>query len=374
MFLHERGGWNTLYFTFYFGSLMVGPIISGPMAEHIGWRSFWWLNVAMHSTILVLLFFIFPETKWQRSSSKKALQQKLVPARVDISAKVSSTSNKVEDVEQAVVLAAIDTKLDHHHEIGHNPNLHRGRPSKQQFALFQRNAHPLKAILQDLLVPWKLFLFPIVEFSSFVVSWSASSFLTVNLTQSQNFAAPPYLYNSQSIGFMNFATLIGAIIGLMTNSWLSDWVAARLTRRKNGIREPEMRLLALFPYVLIILLGNFMVAFGYQRNWPWEVTVLIGYTCAGIQVAAIPAIATTYSIDSYKPVAGSIMVAITVNKNVWGYGFSKFITPWIEESGYLTPIMTNMCLTFLWCSFGLLFYFKGKAFRRWTKNNKVHEL
>ena len=29
MFLHERGAYNTLYFTFYFGSLMVGPIISG---------------------------------------------------------------------------------------------------------------------------------------------------------------------------------------------------------------------------------------------------------------------------------------------------------------------------------------------------------
>lgn len=100
--------------------------------------------------------------------------------------------------------------------------------------------------------------------------------------------------------------------------------------------------------------------------------MIIGYTCAGIQVAALPAITSTYAVDSYKPVSGSIFVAITVNKNVWGYGFSKFITPWIEESGFVEPIMTNMSLITLWCLFGVLFWFKGKTFRTWTRNDSVH--
>jgi hypothetical protein len=34
MFLHERGAYNTLYFTTYLGSLMIGHIISGAMALH----------------------------------------------------------------------------------------------------------------------------------------------------------------------------------------------------------------------------------------------------------------------------------------------------------------------------------------------------
>ena len=95
-------------------------------------------------------------------------------------------------------------------------------------------------------------------------------------------------------------------------------------------------------------LGNIIVSVGYQHKWPWPAIVVIGCkflrffslvspcsrtyvngfadTCAGIQVAAIPGIVSTYAVDSYKPVAGSLFVAITVNKNVWGYGFSKFIT------------------------------------------------
>lgn len=135
--------------------------------------------------------------------------------------------------------------LSHQATADRDPHLGKGTPSKQQWKVFQSNAHPFKAIFLDLWVPWKLFAFPIVEFAAFVVSWSCSSFLTINLTQSQNFAAPPYNFNSQSIGFMNFAILVGALIGLATAGPLSDWVSARATRRNGGIREPEMRLPAM---------------------------------------------------------------------------------------------------------------------------------
>lgn len=175
-------------------------------------------------------------------------------------------------------------------------------------------------------------------------------------------------------GFTNFAVLVGAMIGLATAGPLSDWVSARATARNGGIREPEMRLPAMIPYVVIMYLGNIIVSVGYQNQWPWEAIVLIGYTCAGIQVAALPGIVSTYAVDSYKPVAGSLFVSITVNKNVWGYGFSKFITEWVVEDGYIPPIMTNGSLVLLWCLFGVLFYYKGKTFRRWTKGSSVHKM
>jgi hypothetical protein len=120
-------------------------------------------------------------------------------------------------------------------------------------------------------MPWKLLLFPIVEFSAFVVSWTASSFLTLNLTQSQAFAAPPYNFTSTKIGFFNFAILIGALIGLFTAGPLSDSLAAWLTKRNRGIREPEMRLLSMIPYVILMVIGNVIVAVGYQKAWDWKV-------------------------------------------------------------------------------------------------------
>jgi hypothetical protein len=275
---------------------------------------------------------MFPETKWDRSSHRHATMMSNKKAEITEGEK---TNGENEDVGQVPTTTSTQPEqgLTVAETAVRDPYLGKGYPGKFQWLPFQPNAHPFRSILMDLWIPWKLFAFPIVEFASFVVSWSCSSFLTINLTQSQVLAAPPYNWSAEVVGFTNFAILVGAAIGLATARPLSDWVSARATRRNGGIREPEMRLLALIPYVIIMYFGNIIVSVGYQRKWPWEAIVIIGYTCAGIQVAALPSISSTYAVDSYKPVAGSLFVSITVNKNVWGYGFSKFITPWSEKNG-----------------------------------------
>ncbi|CCT65017.1 related to HOL1, putative substrate-H+ antiporter [Fusarium fujikuroi] len=383
-FLHDRGKWNTLYWVVYMGSLMIGPIIGGSMALNVGWRNFWWFNVALGAVVVIYIIFLFPETKWHRPHPNEIIEEARANEKIEGSANVSHAeasrpnsdgiTEHVTGAEKEGTTPEGFTDLSTSETAARDPYLGRGKPAKWQFRFFQPNPHPFKAILLDLWIPWKLFAFPIVQFASFVVSWSCSSFLTINLTQSQVLAAPPYNFSTQTIGFTNFAIFAGALIGLATGGPLSDWVAAKLTARNNGIREPEMRLVAMIPFVLIMYLGNIIVSVGYENHWPWEVIVLIGYSCAGIQVAALPSISSTYAVDSYKPVAGSLFVSITVNKNVWGYGFSKFITPWSIKAGFIPPIMTNGSLVFLWCLFGVVFYYYGKTFRRWTKNSSVHRL
>lgn len=265
MFLHERGAYNTLYFTFYFGSLMVGPIIAGPMAEAVGWRSFFWLNVGVLGAVLLSQVFLFPETKWHRSHPDEVTaggpQQRQTPTIED-----SEPEKPVEITQQENVNVENAVERD--------PYLHRGRPSKKQFKLWQTDGQGLKTTLLSFWYPWKLLTFPIVELAAFIVSWSASCFLTLNLTQSQAFAVPPYNFNSQTIGFFNFAILIGSLIGLATNGLLSDWISMRATRKNKGIREPEMRLPAMAIYVAIMIIGNFVVAFGYEHKWDWRVCTI----------------------------------------------------------------------------------------------------
>ncbi|KAF2110617.1 MFS transporter-like protein [Lophiotrema nucula] len=385
-FLHDRGKWNTLYWVAYMGSLMVGPIISGAMTENINWQSFWWFNTAIIGLSFIMVVFMFPETKYHRQHPDEIIHQAKQGSPAPSSTEktepptaIENTSAKHdgEDITHVPTTASALPQLAGltlEETAARDPYLGKGKPAKYQWKLFQPQPHPFKSMALDLWIPWKLFAFPIVEFASFVVSWSCSSFLTLNLTQSQAFAAPPYNFKPMSIGFFNFAILVGALIGLATAGPLSDWVSARSTRKNRGIREPEMRLPAMIPYVIIMFLGNIVVAVGYQKKWPWEAIVIIGFTCAGIQVAALPSISSTYAVDSYKPVAGSLFVSITVNKNVWGYGFSKFITEWAEEDGFIPPIMTNASLILLWCLFGILFWWKGKTFRRWSRNSKVHRM
>ncbi|RAL03909.1 putative MFS transporter [Aspergillus ibericus CBS 121593] len=349
IFLHERGSFNTLYFTFYFGSLMVGPIIAGPMAQHVGWRSFFWFNAGLLGLVLVLVIFLFPETKWHRIHPEEIHGQVSNGSDTALQPEKPAETSHQEDVS---------TERDEQTD----PWLGKGYPSKQQFKLWQLDDHSTQKLLSSFWIPWKLLCFPIIEFAAFNVSWSASVFLTLNLTQSEAFAAPPYNFPSQTIGLFNFAIWIGTFIGLATNGPLSDWISMRATKRNRGIREPEMRLPAIIPYVIVSIIGNFVVAFGYQYQWDWRAIVIIGYTAAGIQVAAIPAITSTYAVDSYKPV------------NLWGYGFSEFITPWVEKSGFVRPIMLNMSLAVLWCLFAIPFYFYGKRLRKWTAKSSVHRM
>jgi hypothetical protein len=303
------------------------------MSENVGWRNFWWFNTGLIALSIIMIIFMFPETKWHRQHPNETHHSLATGDQKPNSETTEEFKTNTSRMENPDSIAVAPEPLTAVETAARDPWLGRGKPSKAQWGLYTPNPNPVKSVLLDLWIPWKLFSFPIVEFASFVVSWSCSSFLTLNLTQTQAFAAPPYNWSSLSIGFTNFAVFVGALIGLVTAGPLSDWVAARLTARNRGIREPEMRLVAMIPYVIIMYFGNIIVSVGYQNQWPWQAIVLIGYTCAGIQVAALPGIVSTYAVDSYKPVAGSLFVSITVNKNVWGYGFSKFITDWIISDG-----------------------------------------
>jgi hypothetical protein len=229
----------------------------------------------MLGATFVGLIFLFPETMWHRVHPKELMAAHKTGSTSPSDEKVAAHGLDGIDSEKSAVNTHQDSLFNELSETAtaeRDPYLGKGSPSKKQFGFFTPTKNPIKTLAWDFWIPWRIFAFPIVEFAAFVVSWSASSFLTINLTQSQNFAAPPYDFSSQTIGFMNFALLIGSLIGLATNGRLSDWIAARPTRKNRGIREPEMRLPALIPYVCITLLGNFIVAFGYQHKWDWKVS------------------------------------------------------------------------------------------------------
>jgi MFS family permease len=210
-FLHDRGKWNTLYWVVYMGSLMVGPIINGAMVETVGWRSFWWFNTGLLGLSFLMVVFMFPETRYPRewipeaapgsaakSSPAASSTEKNDTAHND---DVGVEQEKIQHVPTASsVLPSTEEGLSREETAARDPYLGKGKPSKKQWGIFQKNAHPFKSIFLDLWIPWKLFAFPIVEFASFVVSWSCSSFLTLNLTQSQVFSVAPYNFKPLSIG------------------------------------------------------------------------------------------------------------------------------------------------------------------------------
>ncbi|KAE8382374.1 major facilitator superfamily domain-containing protein [Aspergillus bertholletiae] len=350
-YLHERGVWTGVYFMGYFWGLFIGPVISGNVAQRFGWRSFFWLSLAMTVFNLMILLVGFPETKFNR------------PARP--SEQLPAEKHQTED-DCKPELNQIET-------VDSTPAIGSGRPSIAQFKVWQMPDPRWKSfILRDIFAPIHVFLFPIILWAGLNVAGPANILLYWNLTESPVLGAPPYNFSPSAVGYSNFAFAVGGIIGLVTAGPLSDWVAMQATNRNHGIREAEMRLPALIPFFITTAIGLVIGGLGYDRHWDWPVLLIIGYGFSGLCVTAVPTIAIAYAVDCYKPISGEIMVVATVIKNTCGFAMSYWVTPLAAREGWMVPTMVEFALTIGPMLLGIPIYLFGKSLRRLTRNSSVH--
>lgn len=183
-----------------------------------------------------------------------------------------------------------------------------GRPSLQQFNWWPKPIYfDRKVVLRDVVAPLYIFSFPIILWAALSMGFASNCLLGLNLTQSQVFSAPPYLFTPSKVGCTNFAFVVGGIIGLLLAGPLSDFISLRAARRNKGVREAEFRLIALIPFIIICLVGMVVVAVGFQRHYSWEVVVAYGFVSVGIQVVSIPAISISVSVLGYASFDAQIL-------------------------------------------------------------------
>lgn len=234
----------------YFVGLMIGPIISGNVAAHVSWRWFFWACTIAQVVNIIGLVFFSPETRRMRADRTPAeeshpqsqQQQEMVEGK---------PHGEIAQLEQEVGEALV---VDEY--------LGRGRPSRSQFNIVQPiDRKAVSTILYHVVTPIQIFFFPIIFWAAMSMGAAANALLCVNLTQSQALAAPPYNFSPANVGFANFALAVGAIIGLATAGPFSDWVAMRATKKNGGIREPEQRLPALIPFLVVSVIGMVVSTF-----------------------------------------------------------------------------------------------------------------
>ena len=253
------------------------------------------LTVALAAFSTLLLVVAFPETRWHRNSANLSG----ISAENKVQEKVMESESNSETAGGEVV--------------------GRGRPSKQQFMPVQKLASNwLGFIVRDITTPILVFFNPIVFWSALMLAGPADLLLIFNITESGLLGSPAYGWTPAAVGNSNFAFFVGGVIGVLTAGPLSDFWARRMTAKNNGIREAEMRLPALLPFVVFFLIAHVVGAVGYQKLWPWQAILVCGFGFSGLAVTAIPTISIAYAIDCYKPISGEIMVVGTVLKNTLG--------------------------------------------------------
>lgn len=342
--------------------------MAGSIGTRYGWRSFFLLEAALSGFAIIMIAITFPETKYHRNQASS--ESHSVPQNVE-----TSQNSSQEPLEKEIAQPTA-------HHLGDLPQvtgfLGPGRPSFSQFLPFHKPDSRWKIfIVRDTWTPIKVFFNPIILWAGLMLAGPANLVLFFNITESVILAAPPYLFKPDQVGYTNFAFVVGALIGLATAGPYSDWTAARATRKNGGVREAEMRLPALWFYMVITMLSIILGGLAYQCQWPWGHIIVWGYCFAGLSVTTVPTICIAYAIDCYKPISGEIMVVATVCKNFIGFSYSYWAFDLARESenGWVTPAMVIFAVTVGPALFAFpLYYGLGKRIRKSTRNSDVHRM
>jgi len=139
----------------------------------------------------IQIVFGFPETKYHRHhapaehSLKAGSSSPSSKEQIPTKGAYGATTVEMSDLDRTTTATSTYNNLTHAPTAARDPYLGRGTPSRAQWGAYQLSEKPLTDLALSFWIPWKMLAFPIVEFASFVTSWSCSSFLTLNLTQSQ---------------------------------------------------------------------------------------------------------------------------------------------------------------------------------------------
>ncbi|KAK9446899.1 MFS general substrate transporter [Limtongia smithiae] len=363
-FLYERGRFVSVYFFCLFNSMSLGPLIAGACAQHLSsWRDFYWIISSLSGVSFLSIIFFMPETKYHRTLADTVLDE------------VSPAGSAIDKTAVEQIEAKDDVKAETEPEILlTHLMLGKGKPSKYQFKIIQpADNESFKTMSRHFITPIKLCSYPIVIFGAWMLAFSAQGLLSVNYVQALALGAEPYNFDEGEIGLSNLAMVIGGTVGMATAGPFSDWVAMRQTRRNKGVREPEMRLISMLPFILICTVSIVVIGIGFDHGWPWQAIIIIGFGGIGLLNVSLSTIGITYAVDSYKPVAGQIMTVATVLKNTMGFGSGYFITDWVTSSGYTPLFMFSLGMIIGPALFGMIFFmFFGKRLRKLTRNSEVH--
>ena len=310
-FLHQRGKYIGIYLLAsprgsptgpsanspissccYFVGSFIGPIIAGSIAENTTWRWFFRACTMAQGVNFLALLFFFPETRRNEFDQVKVTHLNISGPIVTSDFEKVTAGEKDIPIKQPSPRPSADS-------VAIDPVLNAGRPAKSQFKLVQpADRKAMRQVLRHIVTPIQIFTFPIVFWAAMSMGAAANCVLDLNLTQSQVLAAAPYHFRPASVGYANFALVVGALVGMLVAGPWSDWVSMRATKKNGGIREAEMRLPALIPFIVAAVVGMTVVGVGYQNKWPWEAIIILGFGLVGLQGIAIPTLTITVSAET----------------------------------------------------------------------------
>ncbi|KAF7561496.1 hypothetical protein G7046_g2645 [Stylonectria norvegica] len=380
-FVHQRGRMNAIYVWVWLLSSYMGSFIAGFVAKGQGWRWVWWWNAIFFGIIIFVVFFMYEETKFSPPSPPSIAASP--PGAGNRASTTSQGENDADDKNYALERKSTDLKETRHSKgvtdiasveeaspiditpVAINHNIPR-KTYLQRLAITTTTAssgEPNSSFLRHMYQPLILLgTIPAIAYAALVYGILVGLGDVMSTTMSVFLTEAPYNFSSDQVGLMHLPRMIGVTIGAVLVGPMSDWWIVWLSRRRNGIYDPEMRLWCMVPFLPFVPVGALMFGIGLNNHLDWPI-IAVGLALYNIGVTPINSLIITYLTDSYKEIIGEALVGVTVVRNTFSTVFIFALTPWIAAVGIKYVLVTILLIACLILAFFGVFIKYGKLFR-----------
>lgn len=258
-----------------------GLVIDGLITINHPWRYIYYVAIALVGTVLILAFLFFPETNYIR----QPIGEENEDAYDNNGLEKSATADTVENA---------------------SPTLPKKKTYVQQLKVFT-GTYTDESLFRMFIRPFALILLPPVLWGTLVMSVTIGFVVAVTSNVASAFSTT-YGFAAYQTGLCFFACIIGSLLGIPAGGQLGDWCADYLTKRNNGIREPEFRLPAITVSLITAPLSLVLYGVGIQHQLHW-ICPTIGLGLLNFSITQATNISLVYTIDAYRPIAGEITLA-----------------------------------------------------------------
>lgn len=297
-FTHQLGAANAAYLMTVEMGGFLAPVVAGYAAHNQGWRWIWWWMTILIATNFLFTVFGYEDTKWTPASETMtpALPESRtsteVPPQKDCGYDV--TESKPVEVQKPIQMEHGTVSLSR-------------KKYWQKMSFWTITPGAWGSFARHIWQPFYIaVMFPAVTYSVVQFASVGAWFSLIVSIYSQQFTLPPYNFTAEGVGLMNLAPFVGSLIGAVYGGVLLDKSALWLSRRNNGIFEPEMRLWIALPAIVTMPAALLIFGLGTANGLPWIVPAS-GAALFGFSFAALGDVALTYSMDCYGAVSKRVV-------------------------------------------------------------------
>lgn len=215
--------------------------------------------------------------------------------------------------------------------------------------------------------PFILYAYPAVLWSSVVYACSIGWLIVLSESVSTIYRSKDtYNFSALSAGLIYVSPFIGGILGTAVAGKISDFIVKFMSKKNDGLYEPEFRLVMAIPVAITTSIGLMGYGWAAQIHDSWIVpTIFFGVISFGCSLGSTTAI--TFCVDSYRQYAGEALVTLNFSKNIFhGLVFSLFFNSWLDSDGSRIVFVALGIIQVALLAFTVPMYIYGKRLRMWT--------